>query len=169
MDNPVVVRAAEVAQALGVATLRFNFRSVGASGGTHDHGTGEQEDCRAALGALRARLGGASPVGLLGYSFGAWVAARVASAGAALSGLCLVAPPVAMYGFDGLALGRGELLLVAGSRDPYCPADELRRLTERLGTEARIIEGAEHFFFGKLFPLGEAVEAWIRRWTAAGP
>jgi len=168
MDNPLVLRATEVAQALGVATLRFNFRSVGASGGVHDHGTGEQEDCRAALAALRIRLDATSPVGLLGYSFGAWVAARAAAAGAALSGLCLVAPPIALYGFDGLALGGGALLLVAGSRDPYCPADELRRLAERLGTEARIIEGAEHFFFGKLFPLGEAVEGWIRRWTAGG-
>ena len=29
MDNPVVIRAAEVARAAGLATLRFNFRGVG--------------------------------------------------------------------------------------------------------------------------------------------
>src|SRR5215470_3509286 len=43
MDNPVVTRAAEVARALGVSTLRFNFRGVGDSTGTHDEGWGEQE------------------------------------------------------------------------------------------------------------------------------
>ncbi|MGH7350736.1 MAG: alpha/beta hydrolase, partial [Candidatus Rokuibacteriota bacterium] len=43
MDNPVVIRAAEVARAAGHATLRFNFRGAGASQGTHDKGRGEQD------------------------------------------------------------------------------------------------------------------------------
>ena len=33
MDNPVVVRVQEVCAGLGLATLRFNFRGVGDSGG----------------------------------------------------------------------------------------------------------------------------------------
>lgn len=56
MDNPVVVRAAEVAREAGLGTLRFNFRGVGASEGSHDNGRGEQDDVRAALATLRARL-----------------------------------------------------------------------------------------------------------------
>ena len=44
MDNPVVIRAAEVASAAGYATLRFNFRGAGGSEGAHDKGRGEQED-----------------------------------------------------------------------------------------------------------------------------
>ena len=51
MDNPVVIRAAEVAQAAGYATLRFNFRGAGGSEGTHDKGRGEQDDVTAAHGA----------------------------------------------------------------------------------------------------------------------
>ncbi|PYM59679.1 MAG: alpha/beta hydrolase [Candidatus Rokuibacteriota bacterium] len=143
MDNPVIIRAAEVAQALGVSTLRFNFRGVGDSTGTHDEGRGEQDDCSAALALLRSRLPPASALGLLGYSFGA---------------------RIAMYSFDGLHAGR-LLLLVAGSRDPYCPVQDLVKLAERVGTEPRIIEGADHFFFGKLFPLGTTVEGWLRGWT----
>ena len=57
MDNPVVIRMAEVAQSIGVATLRFNFRGVGASSGKHGGGEAEQEDVKAALGALAERLG----------------------------------------------------------------------------------------------------------------
>src|SRR4029453_961058 len=53
MDNPVVGRAAEGAQGPGGATLRFNFRGVGASGGTHGGGTAEMNDVRAALTRLR--------------------------------------------------------------------------------------------------------------------
>lgn len=163
MDNPVVTRAAEVARALGVSTLRFNFRGVGGSTGAHDEGWGEQDDCRAALDALRARLAPASPLGLLGYSFGARIAAQVGAGRDDLAGLALVAPPLAMYDFDGLPTA-GPLLLVAGSRDPYCPVQELVKLAARVGTEPRIIEGAEHFFFGKLFPLGTAIEGWLRGW-----
>ncbi len=163
MDNPVIIRAAEVALALGVSTLRFNFRGVGSSSGAHDEGRGEQEDCQAALASLRSRLAPESPVGLLGYSFGAWIAAQVGTGRTDLAGLALVAPPLAMYSFDGLPLLRA-LLLVAGSRDPYCPVEDLVKLAERLGTEPRIIDGAEHFFFGKLFPLGTAIEGWLREW-----
>ncbi len=43
MDNPVVIRAAEVARAAGYATLRFNFRGAGGSEGAHDKGRGEQD------------------------------------------------------------------------------------------------------------------------------
>src|SRR5262249_34552016 len=56
MDNPVVVRAVEVAAEAGIATLRFNFRGVGTSEGSHGGGAGEQDDVRAALAALRAHL-----------------------------------------------------------------------------------------------------------------
>ena len=81
MHNPVVVRASEVAQGLGLATLRFNFRGVGASTGVHDEGKGEQDDVLAALDMLAARLPAGRQVGLAGYSFGSWVSARVVAAG----------------------------------------------------------------------------------------
>lgn len=164
MDNPVIIRAAEVAQALGVSTLRFNFRGVGRSSGVHDEGQGEQDDCNAALAWLRNRLAPGSLLGLLGYSFGARIAAQVGADRADLAGLALVAPPLAMYSFDSLPPGH-PLLLVAGSRDPYCPVQDLVKLAEQVGTEPRIIEDAEHFFFGKLFPLGTAVEGWLRGWA----
>ena len=165
MDNPVVIRVAEVAQGLGVATLRFNFRGVGASTGKHGGGEAEQDDVKAALAAMVERLPAGTATGLAGYSFGAAVAARVAVATPALPALALVAPPLGMYDLDFLTRAPGPTLLVAGTNDQYCPEEALRRLGRRLGTEVEIIEGAEHFFFGKLYPLGQAVERWLRRWT----
>jgi alpha/beta superfamily hydrolase len=166
MDNPVVVRVAEVAQGMDVATLRFNFRGVGASGGVHGGGEGERDDAAAALAKLAKLLPAESPIGLAGYSFGAWVAGRVAAATPILPALALVAPPLAMYDLDFLERAPSYTLVVAGSRDQYCPVDMLEGLGKRLGSRAEIIEGAEHFFFGKLFPLGVAVERWIRAWTS---
>jgi alpha/beta superfamily hydrolase len=167
MDNPVVVRAAEVAREEGVGTLRFNFRGVGGSTGVHAHGEGEQEDLRAAMALLRSLLPGGGPFGLLGYSFGAWIAARVAGSESRLAALGLVAPPLGMLDFSNLRAAGQELLLVAGTRDGYCLVPALEEMAARTpGARAVIVEGADHFFFGKLFPLGEAIRAWTRRWAA---
>jgi uncharacterized protein len=167
MDNPVVTRAAEVAQAAGYATLRFNFRGAGASEGVHDKGRGEQDDVTAAIVALAARLPAGAVVGVIGYSFGAAMAARAARPARSDAPLALIAPPLGMYDWEFLRPGPGRLLLVAGTEDPYCPVEGLDRLAAATHAEKRLIEGANHFFVGKLYPLGEAIGAWLA--GASGP
>jgi alpha/beta superfamily hydrolase len=166
MENPVVVRVADVFGALGCATLRFNFRGVGGSGGAHEGGPGELRDVEAALAHLRAMLEG-QPLLLAGYSFGATISAQVAvRPEARLAGLLLIAPPLALTGpepFLGLAAFGAPMLVVAGSQDAYCPRAELDGLARRLpGADVAVMDGVNHFFFGKLFPLGEAVATWAR-------
>jgi uncharacterized protein len=164
MDNPVVVRIAEVARDEGLSTLRFNFRGVGRSAGIHGGGDGEREDVAAALALLHSRLPAQSRLGLAGYSFGAWVAARAVATG--LVALALIAPPLTMLDFDGLHAASGDVLLIAGTRDAYCPVPRLHELASRIPrAQTVIVEGADHFFFGKLFPLGETIREWARRWA----
>ncbi len=161
MDNPVVIRAAEVAQAAGYATLRFNFRGAGGSEGTHDKGRGEQEDVTAAIKALATHLPLGTRVGVMGYSFGAAMAARATRPRVPEAPLGLIAPPLGTYDLDFLQASPGALLLLAGTADSYCPVEALHRLAALTSGEERIIEGADHFFFGKLYPLGEAIGAWL--------
>jgi len=166
MENPVVVRAAEVGSETDLSTLRFNFRGVGRSAGAHAEGKGEQDDLRAALAKLRSCLPHGRPLGLAGYSFGAWIAARVAGPEFPLAGLCLIAPPLAMFDFGTFGGADMDILLVSGTQDPYCPPRDLGALGTRLpAAQVVTIEGADHFFFGKLFPLGEAIRGWARRWA----
>jgi uncharacterized protein len=166
MDNPVVVRAAEVAQGQGLATLRFNFRGVGGSGGSHGGGTAEMDDVRTALAHLGAGLPAGARIGLLGYSFGAWVSGRVAAT--APLPLCLIGPPLGMLDWSTAPPARPDLCVIAGSRDPYCPLPELERFTARLApARVAVIDGADHFFFGKLFPMGEEVGRWLQGWASA--
>ncbi len=163
MENPVVVRVQEVCAGLGLATLRFNFRGVGASGGVHGGGVGEQEDAAAALDTLAKAIGDGA-LAIAGYSFGARIAALVGGRDGRIGGVALIAPPLAMYDFGFLEDTRVPTLVVAGTRDQYCPPDDFARFTAgRPWVTATAIEGADHFFFGKLFPLGEAVAEWAGR------
>ena len=72
MDNRVVYRAGKAVMEAGLAALRFNFRGVGASTGSYDHGEGEKDDASAAIDYLSAKYSGL-PLVLVGFSFGAWV------------------------------------------------------------------------------------------------
>ena len=166
MDNPVVVRAAEVCSGLGLATLRFNFRGVGGSTGTHGGGVAEGIDAKTAIEYLRGALADDAGVAVVGYSFGALVSARVAAGGPELAGLCLIAPPLGLEGVSlppALAAFSGPLCVVAGTRDEYCPAPVVDGLPTKFpDARVAIVEGANHFFFGKLFPLGEEIALWAR-------
>lgn len=168
MDSPVVVTAARAAGDSGLATLRFNFRGVGVSGGSHDGGDGELHDARAARAFLSAHLPAAATVGLAGYSFGAWVATRVAEP-AGTAPLCLIAPPLAMVDFPPLPAHSGRVLVVVGTRDAYCPLPAVERLAAGFpGTEVVHIQGADHFFSGALDALAAAVAQWARRGLGSG-
>jgi len=160
MDSPVVARIVESCAGRGLATLRFNFRGVGASTGRHDEGRGEQEDVRASLARLQDALGSDGRVALAGYSFGAAVVAAVAAT-TPVAGLALVAPPLRVTDVHLPAGVNGPLLVVVGAEDQYCPAAALETLRVTLPTATVVVvEGADHFFFGSLTPLGEAVTAW---------
>src|ERR671918_2684234 len=95
MHFKVVFRAAKALQRHGAAALRFNFRGVGRSDGTHDDGRGEQDDVRAALDELERRFPGL-PLLLGGFSFGASMALRVAATDARPRALFALGLPMAM-------------------------------------------------------------------------
>lgn len=160
MDSGVVLRAVEACAGRNLATLRFNFRGVGASSGTHDDGRGEQGDARAALVNLRSRLPAGAAVALAGYSFGAAVAAKVAER-TSLAGLALIAPPLRVTPFPSVPTVGGPVLIVVGAEDQCCPASALDSLLAAMPQATlTVIDGADHFFFGGLDALGAAIGDW---------
>jgi uncharacterized protein len=160
MDSGVVIRAAEACAARGLATLRFNFRGVGASTGKHDHGRGEQDDVRACLAELRRRLGAGPRIVLAGYSFGAAVAAAVAEH-TPVDGLALIAPPLRLASITRPKAVAGPVLVVVGAEDEHCPTAALEPLRVAMPEATiRVIERADHFFVGSLDALTEAVGDW---------
>jgi len=150
MYNNVVEAALEALWDKGFATLRFNFRGVGESEGSYGGGTGEAQDAASAITYMRTRPGlEDAPMVLVGYSFGAAAAWQAAPQAGALEALVLIAAPLRMM--DTQSAPRiGNILLIAGSQDSFCPPVELEQLSARLGKGAsfRVIEGADHFFGG---------------------
>jgi len=162
MHFKVVFRAAKALQSAGLAALRFNFRGVGRSGGSHDHGEGEQEDARAALFELQDRFPGL-PLVVGGFSFGSVVALRVAARDPRVRAAFALGLPVALAG-DTVPLEavRQPRLFVQGALDEFGSGEALRALVEPLpeARELTVIPGADHFFDGHLDALQGALADW---------
>jgi alpha/beta superfamily hydrolase len=162
LQNKVVHTLARAAQDAGVASLRFNFRGVGASAGAHDDGAGESEDA-IAIAAWARRERGYAAVWSLGFSFGAFVAFRMAAEAAAAL-LVTVAPPVHRFDFARLAVPACPWLVLQGDRDELVNHESVLAWTRAVAPppEVRILAGAEHFFHGRLTEMRGLVADWLR-------
>ena len=171
MHFKVVFRAAKALQENGVAALRFNFRGVGRSEGTHDNGRGEQDDVRAVIDETERRFP-ALPLLVGGFSFGAAMALHAAARDARpCSVFALGLPLMKMTDLAVLQKVAAPRLFVQGERDEFGSAERMRALVEPLPPprELRVIPGSDHFFTGHLDELQSEVAQWVkaRPWAAA--
>ena len=157
----------------GFPVLRFNFRGAGLSQGDHDHGSGEVEDVRTALDWLDSEF--RLPMVFAGFSFGAAVGLRAACSDARVKALIGVGTPVIpvaadteaprTYSFDFLHDCIKPKLFVSGARDQFGPRVKLEALVASVPEPKKlvVIEGADHFFEGRLRELRETIEGWVRQ------
>lgn len=160
MHNLVVAEICRCLNERGIIALRFNFRSVGSSQGSHGEGIGEQEDVRGALSHL-ASLAGVDPerLGVTGYSFGAFVALAAGAADPRAKVLCGIAPPVAHVDMSFLKDSTKPEFFIFGSRDEITPLVPFMALYQQLQGENRyqVVQGADHFLFSYEGVIAEAV------------
>src|SRR5271155_3486247 len=160
-NNVVEAMLAAMWQA-GYATLRFNFRGVGASEGEHEGGPGEVDDAVAAMSFLLAQPGVRKEnAAMTGYSFGAMVALSAGYERAEIARIVAVALPLAMADARIPPGASKPVLLVSGDRDSYSPVAGLQALESKIGGSARleIIAGADHFFGGHETELSRVIAA----------
>ena len=162
MHTKVVFRAAKAAILLGVPVLRFNFRGVGKSEGDFDHGVGERDDLRAALDGLQSRLP-RTPVCLMGFSFGSWVALAVGADDPRVSGLIGLGLPAASANFEFLCPVAKPKLIIQGTENVYGPRQKVRALFDRLHEPKRVhwVEGADHFFSERLEEVQDVIRSFL--------
>lgn len=163
MHNKVVFRAAAGLLEAGLATLRFNFRGVGASTGEHDDGNGEQQDVLDALDYLAENYPNL-PITLAGFSFGSRVGTEAAMNDERVARLISIGTAVDKYNFSYLKALRKPILFVHGDRDEFGSLKDLKELVAQVAenTDAKLIsfENCGHFFENHLNELKEAVKNW---------
>ena len=164
MHNKVVFRAAAGLNDAGLIALRFNFRGVGQSTGTHDEGRGEQDDVRAALDYLSQNYPN-QPVTFAGFSFGSRFGGEVAMNDERVRRLISIGTPVNKYGdFEFLQTLKKPILFVHGDRDEFGAVPNVRKLVESLPPEAEaelvVFENCGHFFDEHLNTLRETIKNW---------
>lgn len=179
LHNKVVFHTMKALNSFGFPVLRFNFRGTGLSQGEHDHGIGEVDDVRTALDWLDREFH--LPLIFAGFSFGAAVGLRAAAADSrvvALIGAGVPVAPVAadteeprVYNFDFLHDCTIPKLFISGARDQFGPRAKLEALVNSLPEPKKLvlIDGADHFFEGRLREMREAVEAWMKEALSSQP
>lgn len=172
MNNKVVTTLARTAHGLGVPTIRFNFRGVGASEGSFDAGRGEVGDALAAVAAGRQRWPAAG-LWLAGFSFGGIIALRVAMhAGAGrVAKLVTVAPALGRDFSDpkDISVPSCPWLIVQGGADEVIDGALVMDWARRIAPAPRlaVLPGVGHFFHGRLTELQAQVQDFLQGATGA--
>jgi uncharacterized protein len=173
LHNKVVFHTMKALNSFGFPVLRFNFRGAGLSHGEHDHGDGEVDDVCTALDWMDTEFH--LPLVFAGFSFGAAVGMRAACPDArvkAVIGVGVPAVPVAadreaprVYSYEFLRDCGKPKLFVSGGRDQFGPRAKLEELVASAPEPKKlvVIEGADHFFEGRLRELRETIEGWVRQ------
>jgi alpha/beta superfamily hydrolase len=159
MHTKAVYQSSKALARIGVAVLRFNFRGVGRSAGTHDGGPGEMEDFRAALDVMADRFAGRA-LWAAGFSFGSWIAWNVGLDDPRVPLLLGIGLPVDRFDFGPVRSSPKAKFLIHGERDELISLRDIRRFYAELSEpkELAVIDGADHLFNGKTSEVGEAVE-----------
>jgi uncharacterized protein len=162
MSNKVVQTLAKACVLGGWNAVRFNFRGVGRSVGTYDEGRGELDDLLCVVNGLASE----GPLGLAGFSFGAYVTSHAAThlhhqrdiqslvlVGTAASRFVVAAVPPALH---------PRTLVVHGEHDDTVPLASVMDWARPQTLPVLVVPGGGHFFHGQLPLLRDLVLRHVR-------
>jgi hypothetical protein len=162
--NPVVEAMFRACVGAGLATIRFDFRGVNNSEGTHGGGVDERMDSFAAVEVAESYAGD----GLLlvaGYSFGSLVALDTIHP--RIDAWLAVAPPVArstglMTAAPASASDPRPKLLLLPAHDQFSPPDGTREATsDWANATIDVVDMADHFLSGRLADVAERTTTFV--------
>ena len=168
MHTKALYRAAEGLNEAGLVVLRFNFRGVGTSTGSHDEGIGERDDLLDTMDWLESRYP-LLPMVIGGFSFGSMVGLSVGTEDARAVALLGLGLPVerAEYDYSYLAGADKPVLVVQGEDDEFGSGTAVAEVLAPMGPHITLVRvpGADHYFNDRLDELKETV----RGYYSSGP
>ena len=173
MNNAITYQLFYMFAKRGFAVLRFNFRGVGRSQGDFDHGEGELSDAASALDWVQTIHPDARACWVAGFSFGAWIGMQLLMRRPEIEGFISVAPPANLHDFSFLAPCPSSGLIIHGNQDKVAPPKDVQTLVDKLKTQKgividqQIVDGANHFFDGKVDELIDTCSGYLDRRLAA--
>nr|HET7860582.1 alpha/beta fold hydrolase [Caldimonas sp.] len=163
LDNKVSVTIARACLDVGWASVRFNFRGVGASEGAWDEGVGEVDDALAVIAEWRRRDEFAGkPLVLGGFSFGGYVAVEAASRladDARPRRIVLVGPSTEKQAVRTVP---ADTIVVHGESDELVPLAATLAWARPQGLPVIVFPGVGHFFHGQIALLKKVLVRELR-------
>lgn len=163
MTHPILGAIAKTLTSTGFTTVRFNFRGVGESTGTHDDGVGELSDVASVAGLIDDELPPMS--GITGWSFGAAMALLWQAKFHSTIAYVGIAPPVESALTPDLpvptALASADRLFIVGERDQFVDVPKLNAYAHTINADISIYRGSDHFFVFKHERLADDVAAFL--------
>jgi alpha/beta superfamily hydrolase len=163
MDNKVAQTLARAFVALGYAAVRMNFRGVGKSAGTHDHGHGETDDMALLLKHMQQQYPDL-PFALSGFSFGTFVQSqlqqRLIAEGNPAERLVLIGSAAGKWAMPDIP---ANTILIHGELDETIPMQAVLDWLRPQDIPLIVIPGADHFFHRRLNHIKNfIVDLWHR-------
>ena len=150
MNAPLMIAVANRLVERGHAVLRFNFRGTGSSTGNHDFGGDELNDISSAIDLARERE---LPLGLSGWSFGAWAALRWLAEHGATMPYVGIAPAASSLPDE---LPPGPKRIILGTREQVVDPEKLISYADAHAIDLVLTPG-DHFFHGRGTRIGDLV------------
>ena len=146
MDDLVLAEARACCEKLRIPHVRFNFRGVGASEGSHDSSdaeyNGEVEDLKAVLSWTRTAFRSERVIGI-GYSFGSFIINRGDQLNLFDKSVLIAPPNVSMsFIFDN---PERACDIVYGEKDTYI---DPKKFPSQAKLRIKAVKDGDHFFSG---------------------
>ncbi len=150
MDVPLLDAITTDLLRRSVAVLRFNFRGVGRSTGSHDGGLGEIDDVAAAVEFAATSLSHLG-FGVAGWSFGAGAALRWHARDRSEHNYVGIAPGAGADPLQRLpepeSLRPAPRTIIIGDRDQLVSPQLISDYANRARATLHILKGSDHFFY----------------------
>ncbi|MDR2766435.1 MAG: alpha/beta hydrolase [Holosporaceae bacterium] len=167
MNNRVTVAIYNAFVKNGFSVIRFNFRGVGKSEGSHDKGDGELTDTAAVMDWIQSINPGARQLWVGGFSFGSLIGMQLLMRRPEISSFVAICPPANLYDFTFLAPCPVSGMIINGRNDLVCPVSSVNKLVDRLNGQKgisidyRILADCDHSFHDHMNVIQDYISEYI--------